>query len=315
MSNASGASTQWNLPNLIGEIGIVNKATTFLNDIAGGAEAASRWAQAQGFQFVCGNLISLEAASQPAITETASLTAPTATTFVPDQEYNACQIYQRSVNLSYAALSDTNMLSGLTIAGATEPDKKMVQVLATMRQIAVDLDYTFLNGAFQAATNAGVAWKTRGVIAACTGHSTSDISAADLDQDAIEAVLATMSAAGADFEDMAIYVNAYNLRLLSGIYGFAPMDRRVGGLAIERIVTPFCELAVRFDPAVPAATVALVDRAKCRPVGLPAPNVGVLGAESLARTGAADAAQVYGQVGIDYGSWRFHGTITNTATS
>lgn len=307
MANASAAATQWNLPNYVGEVAIVNKQTSFLNDIGG-----YNWATAAGFRFPCGNLISLETPAQPAITETASLTAPTPVTYVADQEFNVCQIFQKKISMSYARLSDNSMLSGITVGGVpVEQDPKALQILANLRQLAADIDQTFLNGAYQIATNAGVAYKTRGIVTACTVN-TVDAGADGLAEADINTLLEEMATNGADFEDLAIYANSTNLLKLGDIYGFAPMDRRVGGVAIERIVTPFGEMAVRFDPQMVAGTVLIADRAKCRPVALPVPEKGVLFYETLSKTGAGEDGQIYGQIGLDYGSAKYHGTVTNT---
>lgn len=310
MANASGGATQWNLPNYIGELTIVNKQTTFLNDIGG-----LNWGIAGGFEFACGNLIDLETAAQPAITETASKTAPTATTYVPAQEYNVCQIHQKAVDLTYARMSDVGKLGGITVAGVpVEQDPKAVQIAAVLRQIAADVNYTFLNGEFQAATNAATAWKTRGVVTASTVNTVAAGTTA-LTEAHINELLQEMAANGADFENVGIYANAFNMQALSDIYGFAPMDRNMGGVNITRIATPFCEMEVRYDPFMVASTVLIADRAKCQPVALPVPGKGVLFFEELAKNGAADTGQVYGQIGLDYGSARYHGTITGTTTS
>jgi hypothetical protein len=315
MANAAAAATQWNLPNFVGEIVVVNPLTTFLNDIGG-----LNWATANAFKFPCGNLITLEAASQPAITEAASLTAPSGLTYVADQEFNVCQIFQSQVSMSYARLSDKGLLSGITVAGVpVNQDPLAVQLNAHLRQMAKNIDYSFLNGAYQVATAADVAYKTRGVLSAIS-TSTTAASAGTLTKAMIEATLKKMAAAGADFQDMGLYCNAHNLTVIQAIYGYAPMDRQVGGVAIDRIVTPFCEMAVRFDPQVPAATVGILDRAKCRPVALPVPDTasgskGVLFYEQLSKTGAGESGELYGQIGLDYGSERFHGSVTGTATS
>jgi hypothetical protein len=313
MSNVNAAATQWNLPNLIDLLTIVNKRTTFLNDVGG-----FNWGLAKSFQFVCGNLIDLEAAAQPAITETASLTAPTAWTYVGTQEYNNCQIYQQAVSLSYARLSDVGMLddaSTITVAGVpVNQDPKAIQQQAALRQIAANINYTFLNGAFQDATSAAVAWKTRGLITACSSNTVA-AGSASFYAPHLEKLLETMAASGADFEDMAIYAGAFQINEIGREYGLAPLDRQVGGVAIERIVTPVCELAVRYDPFVPAGTMLVADKAKCRPIALPVPGKGVLFVEELTKAGAGEAEQIYGQIGLDYGSERYHGKITGLLTT
>lgn len=66
---------------------------------------------------------------------------------------------------------------------------------------------------------------------------------------------------------------------------------------------------------VPADTVALISLGVCRPVFVPVPGKGNLFFEELAKTGAADKAQIYGQMGLDYANEKLHGKITGLATS
>lgn len=45
------------------------------------------------------------------------------------------------------------------------------------------------------------------------------------------------------------------------------------------------------------------------------PGRGFLFAEPLAKTGASDRFQIYGEVGLRYGNERSHGKITNLTTT
>ncbi len=48
---------------------------------------------------------------------------------------------------------------------------------------------------------------------------------------------------------------------------------------------------------------------------MPVPGKGNFFLESLAKTGAADKYQIYGQCGLDYGAEWYHGKITELDTS
>ena len=82
---------------------------------------------------------------------------------------------------------------------------------------------------------------------------------------------------------------------------------------ISEIETDFAKFGVVWAPNVPAATLLIADLDVCHPVFLPVPGKGVLFYEELAKTGAAETGQVYGQLGIDYGPEEFHGKIINLA--
>lgn len=320
MANVSAAATVWNCPNYTGELYLIGaNKTPFLNMIGG--LAGGRVRTVGDFQFPLAQPWALENPSQPAITETASLTAPTALTYVRGQDVNTCQIWQRRVSVSYAKQSVTGQVTadattGLIDIGDNQPvqNEKDFQINAHMRQIAVDVDYTFLNGTYQQATAANVAARTRGII---TGATTNTVAAgsAQLDKTLIDTLLRTMANNGAEFLSPVIFCGAYQKQRISNIYGYAPEDRNIGGVNIKQIETDFAVLGIVWAPNVPAATLLVADVAFCQPVFLPVPGKGVLFYEELSKTGASEDGQIYGQVGLDYGPEEMHGTITGLATS
>jgi hypothetical protein len=319
MANTNAAATVWNCPNYTGELYLIGaNQTPFLNMIGGLQGGNIR--TVSDFQYPLAQPWALEAASQPAITETASLTAPNPWTYVRSQDVNTCQIWQRQVSVSYAKQSVTGQVTADGTTGLVMLDQQPVQneldfqITAHMRQIALDVDYTFLNGAYQQATSAAVAAKTRGII---TGATTNTVAAgtAALDKALIDQLLRTMAANGAEFINPVIFVNAFQKQQISNIYGYAPEDRNVGGYNIKQIETDFAVLGIVWAPNVPAATLLVADLAFCAPVFLPVPNKGVLFYEELSKTGASEKGQIYGQLGLDYGPEEYHGTITGLATS
>jgi len=273
------------------------------------------------FQFPLAQPWALEAASQPAISETTSLTAPTPWTYVRGQDVNTVQIWQRQVSVSYAKQSVTGQVTadattGLVDISDTQPvqNERDFQIMAHMRQLSLDIDYTFLNGAYAQATDAATAAKSRGVITAATTNTVA-AGGATLDKALIDQLLRTMAANGSEFLQTVIFVNAFQKQKISDIYGYAPEDRNVGGVNIKQIETDFAILGIVWAPNVPAATMLIADLAVCAPVFLPVPEKGVLFYEELSKTGASEKGQIYGQIGLDYGPEEYHGTITGLATS
>jgi hypothetical protein len=188
------------------------------------------------------------------------------------------------------------------------------QIQAAMRQIALDVEYTFLNGTYQQATSAAVAAKTRGVVTACTTSAVNASSAA-LSRPLMDQLLRTMAAAGAEFLNPVILCNAFQKQKISEIYGYAPQDRNIGGFNIKQIETDFAILGVMWAPQMTTSVLAVIDLAFCNPVFLPVPEKGVLFYEELSRTGASEKGQIYGQIGLDYGPEEMHGKLTALATS
>lgn len=320
MANVNVAATVWNCPNYTGELFLIGaNQTPFLNMIGGLQGGAIR--TVADFEFPLAQPWALEAASQPAITETASLTAPDPWTYVRDQDINTVQIFQRQVSVSYAKQSVTGQVTadattGLVDITGVQPvqNERDFQISAHMRQIAVNVDYTFLNGAYQKATSAAVAAKSRGIITAATTNTVA-ASAAALSKPLVDELLREMASNGSEFINTVILVNAFQKQKLSDIYGFAPQDRNVGGYNINQIETDFAILGIVWAPNVPTDTLLIADLSVCSPVFLPVPEKGVLFFEELSKTGASEKGQIYGQIGLDYGPEEYHGTITGLATS
>jgi len=319
MANTNAAATVWNCPNYVGELFLIGANQTPFINMVGGLQGGQVRTVAT-FQFPMAQPYALEAASQPNISETTSLTAPTAWTYVRGQDVNTCQIYQRQISVSYAKQSVTGQITadgttGLAQLGVQPVQNELdFQIATHMRQIAIDAEYTFLNGAYVQATAANVAARTRGIITACTTNTVA-AGAAALTKALIDQLLRTMAANGAEFRNAVIFVNAFQKQQISSIYGYAPQDRNVGGFNIKQIETDFAILGIVYAPRVPAATLLIADLAVVKPVFLPVPGKGVLFYEELSKTGASESGQIYGQMGLDYGPEEYHGTITGLATS
>ncbi len=310
------ATTHWNALQYLGDfflVGANSRRTPFVTMAGGldgrGAQTTNSW------QFPVASTSDLASPAQPAITETASLTAPTAGTTARTQDTNTCQIFQYQRSVSYAAQSDYATLSGLAVGG--EPaikNERDFQVLMGMKQFNQDAEYTFLNGAYQAATDAGTAAKMRGITAAISTNAVAASSAA-MSKSLINSLLRSMAANGAQFSDkMVLLAGGLDIQRISEAYGYAPTDRNVGGVAIKSIYTDFCELGVVWDPYVASGTALVVDMSVCAPVFLPKDGEAIL-VEDLAKTGASDSVQIYSQLGLAYGPEEFHGKITGLATT
>ncbi|MDQ5860708.1 MAG: DUF5309 domain-containing protein [Actinomycetota bacterium] len=85
--------------------------------------------------------------------------------------------------------------------------------------------------------------------------------------------------------------------------------RNIGGVSVDTIITDFGTLNVAVDRALPADALAVVSLEQVDPVFLNVPNKGVLFEEELAKTGASDNTQIYGEIGLKYGSEAAHGVL------
>ena len=276
-------------------------------------------------EFALSSDYSIPGGTQPAITETASLTAPTETVITRDQKKNCVQIFHESIGVSYLKQSAVGTLGGINIANQQSNVQNEVdfQVAGVFEKIKKDLDYTLINGAYQEGTNNTTAWKSRGIIAGLES-SKSEYTAlsADFFSQAINAAFGR----GFVFEDGALemWVNPADLQkineIYSGLNGFAqPATRTEGGYAIKTIMTDFGMLDIDYDQYIPQGTMLILNMRELAIAELFVPGKdGTEGSffyEELARTGAAFKGQVYGQAGIDYGAAQKHILLTKSSGS
>lgn len=316
----NGTGTVWNLPNYAGELFTASYTDTPLLSMIGGLTGGK---VTNDFEFATGVLYDYPEASQPAISETASLTAPAATAIARRQEKNVTQIFHEVIDLSYVKQSNMGRLSGLNSAGqqANPADEKAWQIQRRLVKIARDVEYTFLNGAYALAANSGEANKTRGMIELCKSEAGTNINAAGgaLSEKLIKELTRMMADNGAAFGNVVLFANSYQKQAISEVFqkqlGFQlPASRNVGGLAIHEFETDFCKLGVVWNKFMPADTILVADVAHIAPVFQVVPDKGVLFEEPLAKTGASDRIQIFGQIGLDHAPAFLHGCIYGLAT-
>lgn len=324
MANVSAAGTLWNLPNYAGQLFTPSDvATPFIDRITGVSTVNAP-------EFAMTSSYDMESATQPDISETASLTAPTPVSYVRSNEKNVCGIHQKQISLSYARLSASDRLKRVEVStsgfaydeAGSNPvtDELAFQVQRNLDQIKMDMEQSFLTGTYELATDASGSFRTRGLI---TGSTTNTVAAGSVDitKEIMDSLFKEMADNGAFDQGGAftIFCDSWNKQRLTAAYEYAPTDRFVGGTAINTIYTDFGVMNIVFAKKVPATTIAVVNTSKLsvvfQPVqGKPAgDNMVIL--EPLAKTGAGEKWQLYTQAGIDYGSSYFHGTVTGTTSA
>lgn len=84
----------------------------------------------------------------------------------------------------------------------------------------------------------------------------------------------------------------------------------IGGVVVDQIATDFGPMGIMLDRAMPQDTIAIVTMGQLQPVFLEIPSKGHFFEEPLAKTGAQDQNQLYGEVGLAYGNQMTHAKIT-----
>lgn len=293
-----------------------NTKTPFLNSIGERRISPS-------VEFVIDQTYALGTASQPAISETASATAPDATTVTRTQQTNVCQIFHETVGSTYAHESNMGTLGGANISGQTpNPVSELDwQIAQRMKKIAQDIEYTCLNGAYNKATSDATINKTRGIIAACTSNVLENVSqSTHTPRDVSTALLKDLCKSvfnnGGEVNGCIMTMNADMRVKISNLYenktGYImPASRTVFGIAADTLVTEFGTVYLITNTLMPAGKILLYNPSVIRPVEMIVPGKGNFFYEELSKTGAATKGQIFGQFGLDYGPEWFHGVLAD----
>lgn len=307
----------FNCPNYSGLL--YNKANTktpFLNMISGGVKYTN------SVEFVCGQYYTSEEGEIPAISETASLTAPDATFVTRNQMSNVTQIFQDSVAISYAKQSNMATLSGVNLAGQnTNPqDELSFQVARKMEKLKRSIEKTFIQGVYNKATNDTEINKTRGMVSAITSNVI-DAKGATLDLWLVNDIVTKINSAGGDISNLTLLMNSVNLLQLHGnaVEMGIPVGKEymsVYGIQVRDLILPVgTTVKIATGEFIPEGTVLVINPSVIGPVEQPVPGKGNFFLEELAKTGAGTKYQLFGQIGLDHGPEWFHGKITGLATT
>ena len=256
--------------------------------------------------FVTGQYYNSVQGSQPNISESASLTAPPANVVTRSQLENVTQIFHESVSISYAKEANMGTMSGLNIAGqqANPASELSFQIERAMAKIAQDIEYTFINGVYNKATNDTEVNKSRGILTAITTNVI-DAEGTEMHRDLLSKALMAIAAAGGDISNIIVGMPAIHLAQLdydaqkNGMTQ-VPRERDVNGIKVQTVLTPFGAVGVHLMETIPVGTALVFNPAIMRPMYQPVPGKGNFFLEELARTGAGANYQIFGQVGLDH---------------
>lgn len=316
MAEASGVAQSFSALNYSGALfNKGNTRTPLLSAISG------RRRYTDAVEFVVGQQYTTEGGTQPAISETASLTAPSPGFITRSQMTNVTQIFQESFGVSYAKQSNMGTLSGVNVAGQQPNPISEVdfQASAKLIKIAQDMEYTALNGTYQKASNDTTANKTRGVMTAITTN-TKAMANAPLTIWDVALMMQTMAGNGAPIDDLTLWCDATTLLQLNADAAangltVIPASREINGIAVDTVITPLGVVNIRLGAYVPAGTAGLLNLNAISPVEMLVPGKGNFFLELLAKQGAGDTYQIFGQFGIDHGPEWFHGKFTGISTT
>jgi len=273
-------------------------------------------------EFVTGQEYTTGTASQPAISETASLTAPQPTVITREQKTNVTQIFHYSVGVSYAKESNMGTLSGVNIANqVANPMRELdFQVAAKMQQAANDIEYTFIKGAYNKATSDATINKTRGLVNAVDENNVIAMESKPLGIWDVAQAMKLIQEANAPVANLALWVDATTLFQLNADAAqngltVVPAAREVNGIQLSSIITPLGVVYLYLGEYLPAGTALLLNLDVISPVYQPIPGKGSFFLEELSKVGAGTTYQLFGQVGLDHGPMWYHAKFTGISTA
>lgn len=94
-----------------------------------------------------------------------------------------------------------------------------------------------------------------------------------------------------------------------------PAAREINGISLSSVVTPIGVVYLHLGECLPAGTALLLNLDVLAPVYQPVPGKGNFFLEQLAKTGAGEKYQLFGQIGLDHGAEWYHGKFTGISTT
>ena len=329
MAGITGLGTTYNLPNYVGELFAASPEDTPLlsaiGGLTGGESVGATLFEWQGYDL-------RDAADDRQRLEGADAGAGDAR--VRYNASNVLEIHQEAVAVSYTkqgatrqrGAGDTAVTVGSTVIPANELAWQLNQ---QFKQIARDANKTFWTGTYARPTDNTTPRKTRGLIQAITTNvmaapeSPTAALADPLGLDGLtdEVVMDLFQKCWEnggiqEGETRTVGVNAPLKRRLTKIFikdrGYKESTRNVGGVNLTTFETDFGQANIMLDRWIPTNKLVVASLEELKPAFLEVPGKGHFFAEPLAKTGASDKVQIYGEIGLNYGNQRKHGVLTLT---
>lgn len=309
-------ATTYDLPQYIGELFQKGERPNAFLRLIGGLTGGLR--TVNGTEFPMGVDYSIAAGSQQSVVEGAD---PSFKSEDTNQSANVVQIFQEGVKHSYSLQGRTGAITGVAVipgsvgAELQHPGTIEFQIARAVERLSNNVNFAFLRGAYQKPANNATGRQTRGIRTAVTtnlfanGGTPRAISKSIFENALRDAMVNGMFNLGDTVQCLA---DATQYAALTALYESAtqlPVSRDVVGVQVRVIVTKWATVELVWEPDMPAGELLLTQPKYCRAVAMPIPGKGVLFAEPLAKTGAAEPWQIYGELGIDYRHEVFHAVV------
>jgi hypothetical protein len=399
MPGIVGQGTTFNLPNFVGPLFAASpEDTPFLSAIGG--LTGGRATPSTVFTWSGYDLRDADDRRQ----RLEGANAPNAEARTRYADRNVVEIHQEAVETSYTKMATSGQLAGSgsshpnagsQVGANAVPDEHTWQLMQQIKQVARDVEKTFISGRFQEPSDNATPRRTRGMIQATqtnvntlgavvgagdlpiaangtitsASHGLADGTAVTvralaggaigvLDAEQLYYVRSsqantfelsrapggaaiTFAATGTadvattvelteghildimqrawengglqESETRTIMANAGLRRKLTNIFitakNYREESRSVGGVSLQTIQTDFGTTNIVMSRYIPTGCVLIASMEECAPRFLEIPGKGHFFVEPLAKVGAAERDQLYGEIGLEYGNERRHARL------
>jgi len=315
MPGITGQGTTYNLPNYVGELFAASPEDTPLLSAIGGLTGGRSTGGSVLFEWQGYDLRDADADRQ----RLEGADAPDGEQRVRYRAQNVVEIHQERVEVSYTrqATQGQRATGGeptVTVGSTVLPANELAwQLEQQFKQIARDVEKTFIVGEYQNPSDNTQPRKTRGLLEAI---ETNVVTAAELTEETVLDLFQEVWDNGGiqEGETRTVIVNAALKRVLTKIFikdrGYEESSRNVGGVNLQTFETDFGRANIMLNRWMPADQLVVASLEELAPRFLEIPGKGHFFAEPLAKTGSADKVQIYGEIGLEYGNERKHGKLT-----
>lgn len=321
MPGITGQGTTFNMPNYVGELFQVTPSDTPLlssiGGLTGGKQVDQKKFEWQSFD--------LRDPKNPSNLE--GQNAPEATARTRNNVDNTVQIFHEAVEVTYTKQAATGQRNGLPGSNPVQNEMSW-QVEQHLKQLARDIEYTFIRGTYAYPGDNSTARKTRGLMEAIVTNviqksvdATSGLPDTQLtEKEVLDLMQKIWQSGGIQEQETATLVaNAGVKRQLSKIFitdkNYKEVSRSVGGVNLQTFETDFGRINIMLNRYMPSDQLGVASLDVVQPCFLQIPGKGFLFEEPLAKIGASDRSQIYGEIGLEYGAEIQHGKIENIMTT
>jgi hypothetical protein len=324
MSGITGQGTTYNLPNYVGELFLVSPQDTPLLSSIGGLTGGKETAGSVYFEWSKYDLREPDDSRQAK----EGANAPTAEARVRGTEHSILEIHHEALEISYTKQAAVGQVGDIGVehphvAGVpgsnAVTDEMDWQLKQALLQVARDVEASFTTGTYHDPADNSEARRTKGILEAIEtnvrdafGEDFSTEMLLNLMQDVWE-----IGGLSVD-ETRTLLCGGLQKRRITKAFitdaNYRQESRTVGGVHVDVIETDFGKVNIMLDRYMPADTLAVLSLEQLAPRFLNIPGKGHFFEEPLAKTGSSDKTQLYGEIGLEYGSEIDHGKIEGLST-